>query len=172
MFKPGPARAAGAALYAAAIHQARQPDFYAALGVPDTVEGRFELYSLHVVLLTHRLKGEGAMAGEISQALFDAYVGALDNSLREMGVGDLTVPKTMRKLGGAFYGRAKAYDAILVGHDRDGLVALLERTVFDETPGSACDKLADYVLASATGLAAQPLDAVLEARPAWPAIHP
>ena len=172
MFKAGPARTAGAALYAAAIRQARQPDFYAALGAPDTVEGRFELYSLHVVLLTHRLKGEGVLASEISQALFDAYVGALDNGLREMGVGDLTVPKTMRKLGGAFYGRATAYDAILANRDRAELVALLERTVFDGASGAACDKLADYVLASAACLADQSLEAVLDAQLVWPPVCP
>jgi cytochrome b pre-mRNA-processing protein 3 len=170
MFKPRPARAAGEALYEVAVRQARQPDFYGALLVADTVEGRFELYSLHVVLLLNRLKGQGRAAAEAAQALFDAYVGALDNALREMGVGDLTVPKKMRRLGEAFYGRAKQYDAILGAADRDELVALLGRTVFEGADGAACGKLADYVLAAAVELAEQPLEAILGGRVAWPAI--
>ena len=113
MFKPRPARLAGEALYEAATHQARQPAFYARLQAPDTVEGRFELYTLHVVLLLHRLKGLDTGTAAIAQALFDAYLQALDDALREMGVGDLSVGKKMRKLGEAFYGRAKAYDAAL-----------------------------------------------------------
>jgi cytochrome b pre-mRNA-processing protein 3 len=170
MFKPRPARAAGEALYGAAVRQARQPGFYGAIGAPDTAEGRFELYSLHVVLLLHRLKGEGAAAADAAQALFDAYVGALDNALREMGVGDLTVPKNMRRLGGAFYGRATQYDPILANRDRDALVLLLGRTVFEGTENGACGKLADYVMAAAASLADEPLEAVLKARITWPAV--
>lgn len=168
IFKPRPARVAGQALYEAATIQARQPAFYERLGAPDTVEGRFELYSLHVVLLLNRLKGEDA--GDASQALFDTYVSALDNTLREMGVGDLTVPKKMRKLGQAFYGRAKAYDSILPDRDRAELTALLERTVYDEAPSDGRERMADYVLASVDSLAAQPLQAILEGQPKWAAI--
>jgi len=170
MFRPRPARLAGEALYEAATRQARQPGFYLALGAPDTVEGRFELYSLHVVLLLHRLKGEGGEAGETAQALFDTYVGALDNALREMGVGDLSVAKKMRKLGEAFYGRAKAYEAVIATRDRTELAALIGRTVFADAPNAGCGKLADYVLAGADALAAQSLGDVLEVRLRWPEV--
>jgi cytochrome b pre-mRNA-processing protein 3 len=170
LLKPRPARAAGEALYEAAVRQARQPDFYGALAVPDTTEGRFELYSLHLVLLLHRLKGQGSSATETAQALFDTYLGALDNALREMGVGDLTVPKKMRRLGEAFYGRATQYEAILAAGDRNELVGLLQRTVFDGAGAETCGKLADYVLEASAGLARQPLEAVLQAKPAWPAV--
>jgi len=170
MFKPRPARLAGEALYEAATRQARQPDFYRVLGAPDTPEGRFELYTLHVVLLLNRLKGEGAVADEVGQALFDAYLSALDNALREMGVGDLSVAKKMRRLGEAFYGRAKAYATVLAARDRVELTALIARTLLADAAGEGCGKLADYVLAAAEGLAAQPLAAVLEARPLWPPV--
>jgi cytochrome b pre-mRNA-processing protein 3 len=170
MFGLRPARAIGEALYAEATRQARQPGFYQAAGAPDTIEGRFELYSLHVVLLLHRLRAEGGAASEPAQALFDAYVGALDNTLREMGVGDLTVPKKMRRLGEAFYGRAKAYDAALAGRDRSALEGLLARTVFEGAEAAPSDALTDYVFASADSLAAQPLAAILEARPNWPVV--
>jgi cytochrome b pre-mRNA-processing protein 3 len=100
----------GRTLYAAAVAQARQPGFYTDLRVPDTPNGRFELYSLHVILLLRALKGRGGIAAEASQSLFDTYVSSLDDALREQGVGDLSMAKKMRKLGEAFYGRVRSYD--------------------------------------------------------------
>ncbi len=108
--KPGPARTAGARLYAAVVAQARQPALYAVLGAPDTPDGRFEVYTLHVLLVLARLKGQGPRAAHASQALFDAYLSGLDHGLRELAVGDLSVGKTMRKLGEAFYGRGQGLD--------------------------------------------------------------
>ena len=172
LFKRGPSRVAGERLYEAAIGQARQPAFYADLGAPDTVEGRFELYTLHVVLVLHRLKGQGPLAGETAQALFDTYVQALDDALREMGVGDLSVGKKMRKLGEAFYGRAKAYQAALEAGDRAALTALIGRTIYAGDSAGAADQLAGYVDRSAARLATLPLDDVLAARLAWPDIAP
>src|SRR5580698_3554415 len=98
-FAPRPAVAAGRALFKGLSAQARQPDLYLRAGAPDTVEGRFELYVLHLVLLLHRLKGEGPQAAETAQAVFDAFLKNLDEGLRDMGVGDLSVGKKMRKLG-------------------------------------------------------------------------
>ena len=172
LFKRGPTRVAGEKLYEVAIGQARQPAFYAVLAAPDTVEGRFELYTMHVVLLLHRLKGQGAVAAETSQALFDTYLQALDHALREMGVGDLSVGKKMRKLGEAFYGRAKAYQAALEGGDRTALAALIGRTIYAGDTAGAADQLAGYVDRSAARLATLPLDDVLAARLAWPDIAP
>ncbi len=172
LFRRGPARIAGEKLYEAAIAQARQPAFYADLGAPDTVEGRFELYTLHVVLVLHRLSGLGGEAGETAQALFDTYVQALDDALREMGVGDLSVGKKMRKLGEAFYGRAKAYQAALAGADLAVVSALIGRTVYAGEDAGAADRLADYVQRSAALLATLPVEDVLASRLAWPEILP
>src|SRR4051812_776189 len=91
LFRTRPQVAAGRALYGSAVAQARQPGLYRDLGVADTHTGRFELYTLHVVLLMRRLKRLGDPAAETSQALFDAYVRGLDDGLREMGVGDISV---------------------------------------------------------------------------------
>ena len=110
LFKVRPAVEAGRKLYAAAVAQARQPRFYTDFAAPDTREGRFDLYTLHVVLLVRRLKGEGEQAAETSQALFDAYLRGLDDAFRELGASDLSVAKKMKKLGQAFYGRARAYE--------------------------------------------------------------
>ena len=93
LFKPRPAAEAGRTLFKALSAQARQPVFYERLGVADTVEGRFELYVLHLVLVLHRLKGQGSQAAETSQAVFDTFLRNLDEGLRDMGVGDLSVGK-------------------------------------------------------------------------------
>src|SRR5262252_7474214 len=101
LFAPRAEAVAGQALYAAAARQARTPVFYGELGVADTVEGRFELFSLHVALILLRLKGQGPAAADVAQHLFETYVRSLDDALREMGVGDVVVGKRMKKLGAA-----------------------------------------------------------------------
>lgn len=169
LFKPRPARLAGRALYARVVEQSRTPALYADLGAPDTVEGRFEIYSLHVVLLLERLRGHGEGAAEVSQALFDAYVKALDDALREMGVGDLSVGKKMRKLGEALYGRMTAYEKALEAGDRAALAQSLGRNVFEDETAPNAGTLADYAFASLTALGAQPFADVVRT-PAWPEI--
>jgi cytochrome b pre-mRNA-processing protein 3 len=123
-------KSAGRELFAAAVRQARQPALYATMGAPDTVEGRFELLTLHVILLVEALRDRGEESRASSQAMFDAYLSDLDGALREMGVGDLTVGKRMRALGNAFYGRAAAYrEALAALPDRRALESLIERTI-------------------------------------------
>jgi cytochrome b pre-mRNA-processing protein 3 len=168
-----PAEVAGERLYAAAAAQARQPGFYLTGGVADTPEGRFELYTLHVVLILHRLKRQGAYASEVGQALFDSYVSHLDHALRELGVGDLSVGKKMRKLGEAFYGRAKSYDTALSALPQEAdLKALLGRTVLEGADAAKIEALAAYVTCAVDRLAAQPIDAVIAGDLAWPETNP
>lgn len=168
-----PAVERGRRLYAAASAQARQPAFYAEAGVPDTPTGRFELYTLHVVLVLHRLKGQGAEAAETAQALFDAYVKNLDLALRELGVGDLSVGKKMRRLGEAFYGRVKSYDdAFGRLPEAEPLEALIGRTVFADGEGGDVQGVTRYAASVVEALAAQPLQEIFEAKPAWPAFIP
>lgn len=171
LFRPGPVKDAGRSLYQAVTLQARQPAFYADLGAPDTVEGRFELYNLHVVLLIERLKGEGDQAYETSQALFDTYIGSLDDTLREMGVGDLSVGKKMRKLGEAIYGRVKSFDAaVSPAAEPKALEDLLGRTVYAGKPGEGVEALAAYVRRANAALAEQPLAELLAGQAAWPPV--
>ena len=170
LFATRPEKAAGQALYASAARQARAPGFYAALGARDTGEGRFELYTLHVALLVLRLKGQGQAAADTSQALFDAYVRALDDGLREMGVGDLVVGKRMRKLGEAFYGRARSYEEALAAMpDRSSLKALLQRTVLPGAGNAEASALASYVDTAVATLQGQPVDELLRGEARWPA---
>ena len=166
--RPGQVKAAAQRLYAAVVAQARTPSLYDALGAPDTPDGRFELYTLHVLLVLQRLQGEGPAAAAVSQALFDRYISGLDHGLRELAVGDLSVGKTMRKLGEAFYGRAKALETALAAlPDRSGLEGLLARTVFSAAPAAEAGPLADYLLAARGALAAQTLEGLLDGSLAW-----
>jgi cytochrome b pre-mRNA-processing protein 3 len=166
--KPRPATVAGQALYGSVPAQAREPVFYAQLSVPDTLEGRFELYTLHIVLLLERLKGEGPAAAETGQALFDAYLRGLDDAFREMGVGDLAVSKRMKKLGQAFYGRVKSYSKSFgLLPDRAPLEALIGRTLFEGSKAPQPQAMADYVLATRDRLATQPLEGLLAGQVTW-----
>ncbi|MBV9461572.1 MAG: ubiquinol-cytochrome C chaperone family protein [Bradyrhizobium sp.] len=99
-------------IYGMIVTQAREPLFYRDLGVPDTVNGRFDLIVLHLWMVLRRL---GAIAGmaEPAQALFDRFCADMDDNLREMAIGDLAVPKKMQAFGEAFYGRIAAYDLAL-----------------------------------------------------------
>jgi cytochrome b pre-mRNA-processing protein 3 len=168
LFRPRPAKLAGAELYLKAAAQARRPALYTAMRTPDTREGRFELYTLHVILLLERLRGQGEAAAETSQATFDAYLRGLDDAFRELGVGDMSVGKKMKKLGQAFYGRLRSYDqAVATLPSRAELEALIGRTVGEEADARA---LADYLLTARDQLAAQPLDGLLTGNVAWPAL--
>jgi cytochrome b pre-mRNA-processing protein 3 len=150
------------ALYGAIVAQARAPSFYAAYLIPDTVGGRFDMIVLHLALVLRRLRREAAELGGLGQSLFDLFCTDMDHSLREMGVGDLAVPKHMRRLGEAFYGRALAYDRALDAENRELLAPTLARNVFSTegaTPPGAV-RLASYVRATETCLSGQLGDAI------------
>lgn len=167
LFKPRPAKAAGEALYAAAARQARSPRFYAEMGVPDTREGRFEMYSLHVVLLLDRLKGQGPQADETAQILIETYIRGLDDAFREMGVGDTAVAKRVKKLAEAFYGRAKALqEAFSALPETLPLSTVVERTVFEGAEGDA-EALAGYLVVTRDALSRLPVEQLLAGDVTW-----
>lgn len=165
LFKKNPAFGAGEALYGKAVEQARLEPFYTAFGVPDTVEGRFEMVALHVYLLMRRLKGDGAAdiknAKDVSQCLFDAMFQNMDDSLREMGVGDLVVGKKIRTLAENFYGRLGAYEAAFGAEDTHAALAqALGRNVYEDEAAPLAPPLAGYVQEAERNLAAQPISRV------------
>jgi cytochrome b pre-mRNA-processing protein 3 len=171
LLRPSQAQTLGEKLYAATVAQARTPALYAALLAPDTPDGRFEIYTLHVLLVLERLRAEGQRAAPAAQAYFDAYLGGLDNGLRELAVGDLSVGKTMRRLGEAFYGRGKALDAAVVAlPDREPLNGLLTRTVFGGAEGVDAAALGDYLLRARDALAAAPAETLLAGDIPWPSL--
>jgi cytochrome b pre-mRNA-processing protein 3 len=165
-----PGRKAAERLYAAAAAQAREAALYARMGAPDTVEGRFELLTLHVILLIDRLKDGSFEASAIRQLLFDVYVSNLDGALREMGVGDLAVGKRMRKLGEAFYGRSRSCEAAFAAlPDTRLLEEMLERTLFVGTADARPAALADYIRRCRESLATGDMPGLLAGAPAWAA---
>jgi cytochrome b pre-mRNA-processing protein 3 len=151
-----------AALYGAIVTRARDPLFYEAYGVPDTVLGRFDLIVLHLALLLRRLRAGDASARTLAQGVFDEFCRDMDHNLREMGIGDQGVPRQMRRVGEAFYGRAQAYDEALASPANDLLVETLIRNVYAEAADTvAAGVLAAYVRQAVDELNAQPLDNVL-----------
>lgn len=159
LFRPDPRQAVIGPLHDRIVAAARRPLLYAELGIPDTLEGRFEALCLHVVLVLRRLRTLPAPADEIGQDLVDYVFRQLDRSLREMGVGDFGVPKRMKKLAQAFYGRAQAYAAALEAGDRAALAAALARNVLAD--GEPATPLADYALGLESALSGYALDDVL-----------
>ena len=144
-------REAARRLYLAAVRQARDPVLYTEGGVADTLDGRFDLIVLHVVPLMRRLRQCDEAGRKLSQSLFDVMFDDMDQSLREMGVGDLRVGKRVKQMARAFYGRAAAYDQAFdraPGADRQRSIAeALERNVFnnDPPPADRVQALAGYV---------------------------
>jgi cytochrome b pre-mRNA-processing protein 3 len=144
-----------ARLYGMIVAQARAPAFYRIYEVPDTVTGRFEMLVLHAVLLLRRLAGEPEPLRRLGQAIFDRFCSDMDANMREMGVGDLTVPKKMHRVGAAFYDRQGDYQAALA--TPEGLLATaLAQHIYqsNERPAQA-ERLATYVRAAARHLADQ-----------------
>jgi cytochrome b pre-mRNA-processing protein 3 len=143
------------ALYGAIVAQARQPAFYAAYGVPDTVEGRFDMIVVHLALLVRRLRRDGESGRVIAQGAFDAFCADMDHNLREQGLSDVAVPRRMKSFGEAFYGRATAYDRALDAGDGDALAAALARNIFlrEDLGHAGARRLAAYVVAAERMLA-------------------
>ena len=144
------------AVYSAIVAQSRQPRFYADWLVPDTVTGRFDMISLHLALLFRRLRSEAGERKQFSQAVFDLFFKDMDRSLREMGVGDLGVPKRIQKMGNIFFGLLAALNEAMDRNDAAALEAVLSRNIFDGKTGPHVRALADYLLAEDRALSGQP----------------
>jgi len=157
------------ALYGMIVAQARLPAFYVGHGVPDTVDGRFELIVMHLVLVLDRLGRDREKSSPNGQRLFDAFCRDLDDNLREMGVGDMAVPRRMRSFGEAFYGRQAAYRAALSAADERDLEKAISRNIFGIA--GVDDKavpLARYMRAAARQLDAQEEDLVAAGKAVFP----
>ncbi len=138
-------------LYDIAVVQSRQAEFYADLNVPDTVDGRFEMLALHCGILVYNLKKDGKT--NLSQALFDKMFKVMDPMLREMGVGDLSVPKHMKRMMQGFNGRIINYTQAIEKQDKIEMQEALKRNVYgtvhdDKVNQDDLEALATYVFES------------------------
>ena len=158
LFGAAPERVAAYRLYVSLVEQARRPEFYTDLGVSDTATGRFDVIALHAFLVMRRLRAEPE-AAVLAQALTDAVVDDMDRNLREMGAGDLSVGKKVKRLMQGFYGRLKAYDESVFGDDA-ALAAALKRNLYaEETSDEArLAAMAAYVRRESEALLSQPMD--------------
>lgn len=148
------------ALYGMIVAQARSPAFYRGYGVPDTVDARLDMIVLHLVLVLRRLR-VGQSPGPLGQQLFDRFCQDMDDNFREMGVGDLAVPKRMRRVAESFYGRAKVYEAALASGNAAALEDAVSRNVFGQAePPLGARRLAAYMLDAAARLDARADDAL------------
>ncbi len=166
--KPGFSKA-GLELYRAIVAQGRLPNFYADLAVPDSVDGRFDLITLHMFLTLRRLKREGEAAEALGQDLTEIFFTDMDLNLRELGASDIGVGCRVKRMIEGYYGRAMAYEAAVEGRG-ESLNAVLDRNLYGttEVDDAILEALTDYVYEADTQLAAQSWQALSKGRIAFP----
>lgn len=140
LFSPSEETQRAHAIYAGLVEVARQPQWYTDFGVPDTLDGRFEMVLLQLYFKNQELKNNLALA----RAVNEAFVADMDRNLREMGVSDTGVPKRIKHMGAAWLGRMDAYEKATTP---EAFVRAIHRNVFREAPGS---ETAAQELAAAT----------------------
>lgn len=147
------------------VGQARDPVFYRDLGVPDTLDGRFDMVVLHVFLVMHRLKGQGAAAADWSRQLYETMIDNFEKSLMEQGVGDSGISRRVKTMARGMAGRIQAYDqALAPGADRELLEVALDNNVYGTVPDTDRAHLAAltaYVRRQVAALAEQPLESFI-----------
>jgi len=151
------------------VAAARRPALYETLGVPDRMNGRFELLTLHAGLVLRRLSALGGVADAIAQDLVNSVFTHFDDTLREMGLSDIAVAKRLKAMGSAFYGRNAAYAGALDDHSAD-LAAALARNVFGAGQDAApeAEALARHVASLDAALAAIPIETFATGRFRFP----
>jgi cytochrome b pre-mRNA-processing protein 3 len=165
LFKTRRASPAERRVYDAIVAQARQPWLYDELGVPDTLDGRYEMIVFYATVVMERLQRADAPARAFAQRLFDEMFADMDRSLREMGVGDLSVGKRIRVMAEIFYGRAAAYREALRSaeeHLEQRLREILVRNLFpDAPPPTSIAALARELLAQHAAIGRQSPETIL-----------
>lgn len=145
-------------LYGIVVARARRPEFYTTLGVPDTVDGRFDMIAIHAFLLLRRLKREGSdAASALAQSVFDLMFADMDRNLREMGVSDLAVGRKVKQMAKALYGRIAVYEDGLADRTGTTLEDALRRNLYRGCPVAAerVAAVAAYMRREALALDAQ-----------------
>jgi cytochrome b pre-mRNA-processing protein 3 len=145
-------------LYARIVAAARRPVLYTSCGVADTFEGRGEMLILHLALVVRAIEALPPPAGDVARDLIDHHFRSLDGMLREMGTGDMGVPKRIKRMAEAFYGRSRVYAGALAAGDTKALSAALSRNVLD---GGDATRLVAVVTAARDRLDGLDLEALL-----------
>lgn len=158
-------RANATELYGRVVTQARLPQFYADYGVPDTTEGRFGMLALHLWLPLERLRDAGAEGAGLSRLAIEAFVADMDDCMREMGVGDMSVPRKVKGAAAEFYARATACRTALQEADDEALSSVMRAQLGD---GVDSGGLARYVRDAVAGFTMQPMPALLAGEAVFP----
>ena len=160
-------------IYSTILIHARQEAFFTRLGVPDTLDGRFDLVLLHAILVFRRLKRGDRGDRQLAQAVFDLMIADFDQSLRELGVGDTGITHRIKAMTEAYHGRVVAYEEALASRERtmlgDALTRNLYGTLKDPDPG-AVGMLADYVKRAVAALDDRPLSELTAGALEFPAL--
>jgi cytochrome b pre-mRNA-processing protein 3 len=174
LFRRNPLREAATRAYGSIVEHARRPVFFTDFGVPDTIDGRFELICLHAFLYLHRLKTEGDPGASLGQFFFDLMFVDFDRSLRELGTGDLSVGREIKQMAQAFYGRIHAYEQGLDDPGGAELDSALRRNLYGTAEPAAAQlaAMAAYLRDAAARLVAQDAAALLGGAVTFGLPHP
>jgi len=155
-------------IYGGLMTHARSPLFFETMGVPDTVMGRFDMLAMHVYLLARRLKNEpDTIAGSLGQDIFDLFVADVERALRQLGIGDTTVPKRKKKLIHSFYAQIDDFDPPLDKHDTLDLQAKVKARYLNDAEKGDAKGLADYMIKTDANLQSQSLKNIMDGQVSW-----
>lgn len=156
-------RAALAPLYAAIVAEGRDPFWYREGGVPDTLDGRFDMIAALAALVLLRLDAEGEAGREPAVLLTEIFIDDMDATMRQLGIGDYVVGKHVGRMVGALGGRLAAFRA---GRESGSLDEAVRRNIFHDSPPSegAPVLVAERLERRAAALDAARLEDLLEGR--------
>ena len=169
----GNQRRTARSLYGSIVTQARSQSLYAGAGVPDTAEGRFEMIVLHLVLVLRRLAREGPSSHRLGQALTEVFVVDLDDTLREMTVGDLAVPRHVKRAVAVLHDRYETYSTALASPQDGPLTTAIRGRIATLRGTEALDaaQICAYIREAARALDLLSGAELLAGRLAWPQAH-
>lgn len=143
-------------IYGSLMAQARAEFLFTDFGVPDTVMGRFDMLAMHVYLVARRLRAESEEIFEtLNQDVFDLFVADIERALRELGIGDTTVPKRKKKMVRSFYGQIEDFDEHMSDKDAEALAKASKVRYLNEVNDGDSDGLAAYMMKTEEKLASQ-----------------
>jgi cytochrome b pre-mRNA-processing protein 3 len=145
-------------VYRALVSQARSSRFYADMGVPDTIEGRFDMILLHLFLVDQRLEVEGPVFVRLRRYIQETMISDMDRAFRELGVGDMSVGKEMKKVGAAWLGRRAAYSMVLAEDAPSTILAeTVKKNIYRDAEHAGIDALLAYINKAKAALAGEQL---------------
>lgn len=163
-------------LYGAVVAQSRNPEFYTDFKFEDSVMGRFDLLTLHMFLLSRRLvREDDAKSLSLNQEVFDIYTNDTDSALREIGIGDQTVPKRKKKMIRGFYGQVEDFANLLDDGNSTQLGKAVKTRFFEgkepkKVSAKTIKSLAKYISECGPFLDEQSSDDLYAGKLSWPDI--